>query len=389
MTGKPGVIYLLKDRFQLFSPYLRQMVEFRFVPEIVRDSDIINRELLENLIKVFVTNGKIQPSNLYIVLADNAYFVKDFVIPAPPPPQKGVPPPPPISMETIHVLSMDFIEHVPYENVVSKTFPLKNGLKVCAVNKDFFDAIKVAFEKLGFTIDGVFPGVVLGNNLTARPAMDGALISLVLQKAPSLKQYDLMTEEVYKPVAKAGAETSVDMELEDFKQQSKKPDKKRLYGMVGLLAVLLIILAVVYVTSTAQPPPPPPIPAVPQKAAVPIIPSPEVSPTASVELSPTPKSGISVDPEEAKLLTVQLTNTSAPASSVDKLRTALSKFGFASMNTNSQSSLSSAQTIVIFSVLPSTQMKAAVLTEVKKITPNVQVQEKTDASSDITILLGK
>lgn len=388
MTGKPGVIYLLKDRLQLYSPYLSQIVEFRFAPEMVRDSDVINGDLIETQIKAFVLNGKIVPSSLYILLADNAYFVKDYVLPTPPAVQKGAPPsPPPMSMETLQVMSLDFVEHVPYENVVSKTVPLKNGLKVIAVNKDFFDTIGGAFEKLGFKVEGVFPGLVLGNNLTTKPAMDPNIVNAVITRAGSLKEFDLQHQEVYTPAPRKGTETSVEMEIEDFDARKGKPDKKRLYMMLGVFGVLLIILVFVYQSSlesertlTA---------AVPTNAPVATNP-PALSPTVGPsEVSPTVKAGPAVDPEEAKLLTVQLTNTSAPAISFEKLRTTLGKFGFASVTSQSTPSLATSQTIIIFSILPSTEMRAAVLTEVKKLTPNVQIQEKADASTDITILLGK
>src|ERR1700733_4896336 len=82
MTVKTGVIYLMKDKFQFFSPYDGKIFEFRFTPEIIRDLDVISTEILENLIKAFVINSKISPSNLVVVLAENAYFSKDFVMPA-------------------------------------------------------------------------------------------------------------------------------------------------------------------------------------------------------------------------------------------------------------------------------------------------------------------
>src|ERR1700691_5906819 len=78
MVVKTGVIYLMKDKFQFYSGYDGKIFEFRFVPEIVRDLDIINGGLLENFIKVFVSNNKIPPSNLVFVLAESAYFSKDF-----------------------------------------------------------------------------------------------------------------------------------------------------------------------------------------------------------------------------------------------------------------------------------------------------------------------
>ena len=153
--------------------------------------------------------------------------------------------------------------------------------------------------------------------------------------------------------------------------------------MGGLLSVLLIILVAVYINSTQAPPPPEPASAIPEVSA------PPPPPVVSVAVSQAVEDGPQIDPAEAKLLTVQLTNAAAPAITVEKLRTALGKYGFASLTTQSQPNVNTSQTIITFSILPSTEMRTAILKEVKSITPNVQVQEKTDASIDITILLGK
>lgn len=388
MAARPGIIYLLKDRFQLYSPFLRQIAEFKFTPQLVLDADVVDREQLIMQIKAFVTNNKIQPSNLIILLADNAYFVKDYLLPPPPSPQKPgqPPPPPPMSMETLQVMSMDFVEHVPYENVVSKSFPLKNGLKICAVNKDFFDVIKEAFESVGFTVDTILPGIALGNNLTVKPVLDGSIINAASAKATTLKEFDLQHQEVYVPQPKKGTETSVEMEIDDFEAKKGKPDKKRLYVMIGVFGVLLIILVFVYIGSNQ--------PSSTQTAVVPTASAvkPTDVPTAVIsttQAEPSVAEEPAIDKEEAKLLTAQLTNTAASAIAVERLRKALGGFGFASMTTQSQPSLAASQTIIIFSLAPSNQMRQAVLLEVKKVTPNVQVQEKVDAPTDITILLGR
>src|SRR5258708_25050187 len=122
MTAKTSGLYLQKEKFQYFDAYSGRIIEFRFVPEIVRDLNIINSELLENLIKVFVANSRIAPAALVFVLAENAYFTKDFL---PPAPQKDASAQPEITKELLKKQAEEFIEHVPFDNVVSKTIPLK------------------------------------------------------------------------------------------------------------------------------------------------------------------------------------------------------------------------------------------------------------------------
>ncbi len=169
MVVKTSIIYLQRDKFQLFSPYLGRILEFRFVPEIVRDLDIINEALLDNLVKVFVTNGKIAPSNLIFVLADTAYFTKDILLSGQDQKVSNTSNAVAVANEVLQKQADEFIEHVPFDNVVSKTLPLKNGIKVCATNKDFYEAFVIAFEHLGFTTESVIPGLVLGGRLFPHP----------------------------------------------------------------------------------------------------------------------------------------------------------------------------------------------------------------------------
>lgn len=390
MTAKPGIIYLQKDKFQLFSPFLRQIVEFRFVPEIVRDADIINGDLLENLVKVFVQNTKIPPGNLTIILADNTYFVKDYVLPEPPPAKPGQPAaPPPMTMETISVMSMDFVEHVPFENVVSMTFPLKNGLKVCAANKDFYDAIRASFEKLGFTVDAVYPALVLGNNLGTKPVLDAQLVNTVFQKGGTIKQYDLLTQKVFSPEVKKeeGAETVEEADVE-VPQDPKKPDKKRLYLMVGVLAFLLIILIVVYMQSLA--PAPPPKTAATTETSAPAAPVATAVPAAAEVVTPSESAEVSPAAQLAtQNLSLQITTSSVSDPALQSLRDAFNKYTFKNLTTQTQSTTTSSSTIVAFAPSVTQEVKNAILEDVRKVKTDVTVQEKQGGEFDITILVGK
>src|SRR3989344_4723541 len=135
MAISTGIIFLQKDKFDFYSPGLIKIIEFRFVPEIIRDLEIINSELLENLIKLFVSNNKIPPSELIIVLADNACFVKDFIVPAilVSPQQQGALPSTLQNSDVSGKFQEDinaFIDNVPFENVQSRNFPMGNGTKV-------------------------------------------------------------------------------------------------------------------------------------------------------------------------------------------------------------------------------------------------------------------
>ncbi len=379
MAVRTGVIYLQKDKFQLYSPYLKSLVEYRFPPDIVRDLDVLNDDKLEEQIKILVTNNKIPPSNFIIVLADNAYFVKDFIIPpqsAQQPVKSGQPVPTATPKTTIADLKPQidmFIEHVPYENVVSKTFPLKNGIRVCAVNQDLYATIERAFEKLGFTIASVFPGMVLGGELSAKP-MDMNLINTTIQKTPSLKQYDIKTQAAFTP-AKKEEEESVDEVQEELAQGKEPPktNKKRLIGMIGILVILLVVLVIVYMQSM-QPP-------APQATVQPTV-MPQTAPVATVPPTVPP-----VEPVQFENLTVQIVSSSASSSA--PLRTALETYKFKDITTQTRSSTRNSESVIFFAGTVTQSTRTAILEEVEKIRPNITVEERQEGDNDITIILGK
>lgn len=383
MPGKTGVIYLQKDRFQFYSPFLRQVVELRFTPQMVLDLDVLDPELLEEQIKMFVEKGKIPPSNLIIVLADNAYFVKDFALqqnsPQPQKPGQPVPIPPKVSIDDLKPDVDQFIEHVPYENVVSKTFPLKTGLRVCAVNQDLYATVQRGFEKMNFVVDAVFPGMVLGSALSAKPIMDNVLANTAIQKAPALKQYDLKSQVAF-TASQQKEEEQVD-EVQEALENSKEPpktDKKRLALMLGVLGILLVVLVIVTVQSMQPPPTATQQPTlVNQPTAMP-----PIATTTQVQITST------VQPESFQDLSVQIVSSTKTASSSQSLRSALSMYKFKTVTTQTQNSVASASTVVSFSAAISQEARNTILDEVRKVRTDITVQNREQGANDINIIIG-
>lgn len=390
MTVKPGIIFLQRDSFQIYSPYLPTVMEFRFVPEIVRDLDVINKELLENLIKLFITNAKIPPSGMIIVVGDTAAFIKDFLPPAPPPPQPGqLPQPTPGITDELKVEAEKFADHVPFEQVVSKTFPWNNGLRVFAVNEELYESIKRSFEKNGFTIDTVIPGFLLGNTISANHALDVATASTLPDRIVALKQNNLLIRQEPQPLLKEKKEFDVEVEEPEHKAtvemgMPQGNDKKRLFVMVGVFAVLIIILIIVYFQSLTPPPvtqtntTSQQLPAAVQQTQ-PTLPASQ--PTAVV----TSVSPVHADPST---LTVQIITSPASAQSGQRLKTQLDSFGFKSVQIQNQTS-TTAQSTITYSGNPSAQVRASVLAEVRQIAGEVTVQENKQSPVDISIVLAK
>ena len=257
MTESTGLIYLQQDKFDFYQPAIGKIIEFGFVTEIIKDLEIINVDLLDNLIKVFVTNNKIVPGELVMVIADNACFIKDFILPSVSSETKTAPTDgknpvvvpvirPKISEDEIK----SFIEHVPFENVLSKTFDLASGTKVIALNKDMYEAIKSAFEKLGFKINFVLPGVVFENNIGSVTVLNLAIANNMLTSADLVKEQNLLIKTNY---VSENHDFKKQDEPDSTKKQPVKKSNKRLFLMIGIFVVLIIILVFVYLGSIQTP----------------------------------------------------------------------------------------------------------------------------------------
>lgn len=378
MTTKTGIIFLQRDKFQIYSPYLPSMFEFRFIPDIVRDYDIVNRELLENLLKVFIVNNKIPVSSMVIVVSDSASFIKDFTAPSvPPPPNPAQTPPAPTpavpTLEDLQKQADQFIEHVPFELVSGKTYPLPNGVKAYATNKEMFDTIISVLEKQGFIIEAVIPGFAFGPEVSAKPGMDGASINITLQKMNMLKAYNLLTER--KPVVEAvRAEVVENNNSSSEVPPSREPkDNKKIIliaiaSLVVLFAVTGWILASQFSEKPYSPPP---------------TPTPASAPTA------VPQTSVSPTTLNASDLTVQIVSPSSATVTAATLASQLEKYGFKSISPQTQDSTSAPSGLLIFSEKVSVEVRNVVTVEVKKVAPNIVIQEKAGSLYDIVVILSQ
>lgn len=378
MTTKTGIIYLQRDKFQVYSPYLPNILEFRFVPELIRDFDIVNRQLFENLLKVFIGNNKVPPSNMVIIVSDSASFIKDFVSPpqpVAPNPQQQTPPP---TLEDLQNAAITYLEHVPFEMVSSKVFPLATGVRAYATNQEMYETIKLLLEKQGFIIQSVFPGFVFGPNLSNRTTLDGPIVSEMLQKISALQGYNLLKDAPQVQVASVTEETEEkESTTNEEEEKPEKPEKenKNVMIAVAVSAIVLIVAitgVVIYLQFQDRPYTPPSRPT--QQAPAPTAP---------------PQVTQSVSTAEAGELTVQITSSSSTASTAATLRSTLTNFGFQSIVPQTQTTLGSSSNLLFFSSRVSQDIRTSVTQSVKEIVPDIVVQERPDASFDVTVILGQ
>jgi len=378
MQTKTGVIFLQKDKFQVYSPYLPNVLEFRFVPELIHDFDLVNKELLENLLKVFIINNKIPASGLIIVVADNASFVQDFLSPTPQPQQLTNTPPP--TLADLQEQANEYLEQVPFEIVSGQTFPLANGIRAYATNQDIYEAIKDILEKLGFIISIVVPGFVFGPEVSNKSVMDGAAVSIILQKISTVQEYNLIKDSSREVSLTSEASTADELDNKKDKKDDLPEKKKRLVliGAAGGILFIFGITGAVLYSQFANPPYKPPPVNTTTTQAPPVVVNTSV-PTQAPSGTPT---------VTAKDLTVQIANALPSTTKADSIKSALDPLGFKFVIIQPQTGGSS-QNLLLFSTNVSPEMRKTVTDSVKKTLGDITVQEKADAAFDVSVVVGK
>lgn len=215
----PALLYLEKNGFYFFEEGLTSVISLAFSETAIRDMEVINTAQLMTQIKTFIDQYQLTPAIITIVLSPNVVFEKDIT---------G------LARDTQEEMVKSFIDTIPFESVLTKSFPIDKGVKVIGFNDDLYMELKNSFEKNQFIIENILPYQLLGadqvliKNLTADNA------SQFIKRSYHLKQYTLTTVEKEKTATVSQQPTT----------SAEKPKKTniRLFAMIGIFAVLFGVL---------------------------------------------------------------------------------------------------------------------------------------------------
>jgi hypothetical protein len=219
-------LYLDKKGFYFYSAGMQSVLSLSFLETSVKDMDVINGAELMAQIKSFIEQYQVPQAIISIILSPNVTFEKDLAD---------------LTHEAQEEQEKKFIDTIPFESVLSKSYPIEKGIKVIGFNEDLYSELKISFEKNKFSVENVIPYQFLGNDQALVQNLTNDNASQLLKRIGSLKQYTLITVEKEKPQQSATitpATTSTTL------AQSEKPksNKVRLYLMIGVFAVLFAIL---------------------------------------------------------------------------------------------------------------------------------------------------
>jgi hypothetical protein len=214
------ILYIDRNRIQLFGGSLTGIVTIEIPDAIVSDVDIIRKDDIYTLIKQCVKQYALS-GQLVIVLSQAIYFEKLF---------------PNIDSPQTESDILKFFDSVPYESVWTKVYQTPKGKHAVAINKAFYEAYRQGFLLQGLSTRALIPSSVLGQEST-KQALDKQMADYIYNNIDTLtKQSILDTQETALPTIR-----------EEKESPNTKP-KSNIVPLLSVFGLLLVILIVVAIT---------------------------------------------------------------------------------------------------------------------------------------------
>lgn len=221
-----GFLFIDQNGLLLFTTTTPAVITFSFPQEIVRDLEIINKDLLQKELIKLIKDNSLKPSRYIFVLSGNLLFEKPFVDSKTPESQKEV---------------QSFLDNIPFEHTATVISENAES-KLIATNKDIYQSLARIFEQQGSVVEYILPANILNIDVNQALAMTHSLLADIHRKAPTLRQFSFMTDIL--PAVQKNPEKSNKQDEKKEKQGDKKGNKRTLV-LIGLFVVMILILIVV------------------------------------------------------------------------------------------------------------------------------------------------
>lgn len=366
----PIILFIERNGFSLFQDTLPNIPKFNFTPDLVANLDVVNKEQFVNLLATFIQINKIVPSSLAVILSDNVIYVKDLTNPVEKPiPSQGLSVEPNADKEHKDEIQ-NFLENIPFEEILAKVIKTGEGGRIVAVNKDLVMTIADAFVNKGSIIEAIIPSFLYGPNVNFTLGLAQDNVSAILEGSEIVRVGNLLTDQ-----QKMNSQQSLETET---KEKEKKPQNLRQYILVGVFTALLVIFVVVFLNlGASQTPPGKNI----KSSSVNTVSVPTTTPaltqapiTASVEL---------------KSIKIKIVQNPQSDTIVSNLKNELTKIGFEGIISETSGDTTAEKSSVLFSQNVPDKVRNSAIIEIKKVLPDISILEHQDSNLTITILIGK
>ncbi len=212
-----GVLLLRRDGFDFYEDKSGRILSFPFSTAVVNSLEIINPQEFKNQVKAFVETNKFLPADLMLVLSADVLFEKDIQTQDP-------------NIQNQEV--QKFLDIVPFESISTKLLPMREGVRVIAVNKNLINTLSSLLKELGFPIEGIVPYEMV-EGAEGINSLNNEISKFIIKQFDSLKNASFEIENEREPAPQAESHIGID---------KSTGNKLRFYAMLGILGVLLLIL---------------------------------------------------------------------------------------------------------------------------------------------------
>jgi len=359
LRSHPVIIFLDRNGFLLYQDFLPNVWQFPFSEDLVLHLEVVNNDQLVNFIWSFLQTNKIMASSLIIVLSDSVVFQKDLSLA-----QGGQAP----EAEDQEKEIQRFLENVPFEHFMAKVV---GNTRIVATNKELVEAIILPFKKLGCIVEAVVPSFLYSQTIDFSLGITRDAAKTILQNPDLLKMGNMLVDQ---------KETEIKQERIDNNQHEaslkEKPKNTRQIVLIAIFVFLLIILAIVYFTmGDSSGSPNPTVNNTPQtfRQATP----PTLVPALTSETLSSPSANL----KNTKITVIANSQTEVIGSALKRL---LDKLGLQDVVLSVAQAPNPARSSILFSKSVDNEIRQKVTEEVKKILPDVSVQESQNME-DLTI----
>lgn len=226
ISKKPtGVFYIDRNKAFYFELSLSSPIALEIPTDILANFELMNKKKLTILLNNFIKSYNLPSKNIVLLLSVQVTFDKEF----------------PHGSIEVQKNIQEFLELVPYEEILDKKIISSGKTKVVATNKEVCDALKQTFIAHGFLVTGIYP---LTQVMESVPQLKQNLdLSLFVNKISDLKALNLA------PVVEAAMRSS----SSSLALNKDKSNKSRLILLVAVFAFLIVILGYVIYANVIAP----------------------------------------------------------------------------------------------------------------------------------------
>ena len=237
---RSGILFISRSQLSVYVEGMTSVAVLPFPPEVVRDLDVINEEVLYKQIAALVTQHQIPTANFSAVLANQTLFSRQVT--ATDPAQKKVD-------------EEKYLSTIPFDSPAVSHVTMGQNVYVVVANKGLFEPIDRAFEKVGSDLILALPEFLFPKDLNLPQGLSMQSAEILLKKVHDFKEFNFIHKEV--TTDENGASQEESNKKLRLQVTGGKSNKKLVIGGV-LFMVFGVILAGVLFIQQSQPLPVPP-----------------------------------------------------------------------------------------------------------------------------------